>query len=221
MGEQERIRAAYDRRAVDGRYSPMRPDVVRAQAARAIAWTEALWGSGHELGAFLDVGCGTGDVLSWAVHIGARPVAGVDLLERRLGRWPWAGPGGICAVADGAALPFPPATFDTVSCSTLFSSILDDAVARRVAAEVERVLRPGGVVLWHDLALPNRANPDVRRIDRAGIAALFPGRRAHLRRAVLVPPVARRLAFRPSLAALVEQLPPARSHLTGALFPAG
>lgn len=219
MGEHERVRAAYDRRARDGRYSPLRPDVVRAQAARAAAWATALSGSGHALGAFLDLGCGAGDVLSWAVHAGARPAVGVDLLEERLGGWPWTGPAGVCAVADGAALPFPSGAFDTVSCSTLFSSILDDGVARAVAAEVERVLTAGGVVLWHDLALANRANSDVRRFDREAVAGLFPERRAELRRAVLVPPVARRLAFRPVLAALVEQLPPARSHLSGALFP--
>ena len=195
--------------------------MARAQAARAVAWTAALWGSGHSIGAFLDLGCGSGDVLSWAVQVGATPVVGVDLLEDRIGRWRWRGDLGGCAVADGSALPFPSATFDTVSCSTLFSSILDDELALSVAVEVERVLTPAGVVLWHDLALANPSNPDVRKVDRAAVKALFPTRRSELRRAVLAPPLARRLAAHPVLAGLAEQLPPVRSHLTGALFPAG
>lgn len=218
MRERERVQAAYDRRVDDDRYAPLRPDVVASQAARTGSWASALFGSGHELGAFLDVGCGWGDVLAWAAGAGAAPVIGVDLLEGRLGPWPWSAPLGGRAVADGAALPFPDATFQTVSCSTVFSSILDDAVAAAVAAEITRVLVPGGAVLWFDLVLPNPRNRDVRPVSHRTLARLFPAARQDLRRSVLVPPVARRLAGHPLASSLLATMAPLRSHLAGALW---
>lgn len=48
-------------------------------------------------------------------------------------------------------LDFPDGWFDLVSVFTVFSSILDVAMARSVARNIERVLTSRGVVVWYDL----------------------------------------------------------------------
>ena len=78
----------------------------------------------------------------------------------------------------------------------MLSSILDDGVRHAIASEMLRVLRPGGAVLWYDIRVDNPDNPDVRRVARDEIEALFPGCRVALTRATLAPPLTRLLAPR-------------------------
>jgi SAM-dependent methyltransferase len=215
--EVQRIRQVYAQRSSSGRYDHLRPDVVDAVAARHRAWGGALSAAGRRPGATIEVGCGDGGPLRWLHEAGASPAVGVDLQEDRLAA---AATGGSIAVvaADGRRLPFRTGAFSTAVCAVLFSSILDDEVAAAVAAEITRVVAPGGVVLWFDLVLPNPGNRDVRPVGRDDLRRLFPGARQELRRCVLVPPVARRLAGRPVVSSLLAALPPLRSHLAGALW---
>ncbi len=216
--ELDRVRAAYAARApVAARYDQRRPDQVAIDAARRAAWGTGLLAHGHELGATLEIGCGSGAVLRWAVEVGARPSVGVDVVRSRLEAALALNPLVDVVSADGRHLPVRSGALDTVVCSTLFSSILDDGVAAGVAGEVERVLRPGGVILWFDFAIGNPRNPDVRGVQRRDVAALFPSRRVELRRVVLAPPIARRLLRAPRVAAVLELLPGARTHLAGVL----
>jgi len=214
--EVERVRRAYDRRTGSERYDHLRPDVVDAVAARHRSWGRALWAVGRRLGPTLEVGCGDGGPLRWLREAGASPAVGVDLQEGRVAAA--AAAAGPAALADGRRLPFRGGAFATVVCAVLFSSILDDDVAIAVAAEITRVAAPGGVVLWFDLVLPNPGNPDVRPIGRRMVGRLFPGARQDLKRCVLLPPLARRLASRPVASSLLANLPPLRSHLAGALW---
>jgi hypothetical protein len=74
--------------------------------------------------------------------------------------------------------------------------------------------KPGGGVLWYDLAVNNPWNPDVRGVARARIAALFPYGRLTARRVTLAPPLARAAArVHPALYAALDAVPWLHSHL--------
>ena len=120
--------------------------------------------------------------------------------------------------ASGAALPHPDATFDLVSTFTVFSSVLDQGLRMLIAGEIARVLRPGGMVLWYDMRLPNPRNRAIRPLNRRTLAALFPGFELDLRSITVIPPLARRLgAGAERTYPLVNRVPLLRSHLLGAL----
>ena len=61
-----------------------------------------------------------------------------------LGARPWAWQ---LVTGDAHDLPFPDSSFDTVTASFTFCSVTDPA---RVLAEINRVLRPGGRLLFHE-----------------------------------------------------------------------
>lgn len=97
----------------------------------------------------LDVATGTGTVaLALAPH--AAEVVGTDLVPEMVGlaqrKAEASGAGNVTfRVADGAALPFPGATFDLVVCGAGLFFLPDMALALR---EWARVLRPGGEVAF-------------------------------------------------------------------------
>lgn len=96
----------------------------------------------------LDVGCGAGVEVVRFARAGAR-VVGVDIAESAatLTRQNLAQQGltAHVDVADGEALPFPDARFDFVYAHGVIQYTGDD---RALAAEVHRVLRPGGVAMF-------------------------------------------------------------------------
>jgi ubiquinone/menaquinone biosynthesis C-methylase UbiE len=196
--EAERIRVAYAKRPDhDSRYSWFNPAHVydmqeRERRVLALLRRERVLDlSGI---AVLDLGCGSGhwlrDLLKW----GASPehMVGVDLLADRVTRARQLCPAGITIeCANATRLPYADASFDLVIQSTVFTSMLDGAVRRQAAAEVLRVLRPGGRMLWYDFHMNNPRNADVRAVKKAEIRALFPGCDIRLERITLAPPLAR------------------------------
>jgi SAM-dependent methyltransferase len=223
--EQGRLEAAYAKRTADDpRYSLSDPayrlayeererEVLRLLAA-------ALPGplAGHRI---LDIGCGNGGWLADLVRWGADPakVVGVDPLPTRVERARGSVAAGVrVELANGTALPFPDRSFDIGLLSTVVSSIADREVARQVAREARRVVRPGGVILWYDFFVGNPRNPDVRGVGRAEIAELFPGAELRLRRFTLAPPLARLVAPRSlPLARLLATIPFLRTHYLGVI----
>ena len=115
----------------------------------------------------IDVACGTGRFLSFVKDNYPRlAVTGVDLsapyldeARRQLRRWSRAG----LAVAQAERLPFADASYDIASCIFLFHE-LPRAVRHGVAAELARILRPGGTLLFMD---------SIQRGDRADYDALL------------------------------------------------
>lgn len=108
----------------------------------------------------LDIGCGSGYLLHRLLEFGVRAATGVDLMPARIeaarGRYPQL----TFVCANAAKLPFPDGEFDLVTHFTCLSSVLDPALRAAIAAEMWRVLRPGGVVLSFDMRpapLPVRA----------------------------------------------------------------
>jgi ubiquinone/menaquinone biosynthesis C-methylase UbiE len=222
VAELDRIRAEYARRAHDphlqGRYSLFRPDVQLALQTRERAILEVLRRAGFEPLAGLDVldlGCGEGYVLLDLLRWGADPerLHGCDLLPQRLAaarrRLPAAT---ALALANGGTLPYPAARFHLVLQFTVFTSVLDETLRQQIAAEMWRVLRPGGAVLWYDFRFQGQ-NPAVQAIHPRQVRALFPQGAFTSRRITLAPPIARHLARWSRLAGeLLACIPWLRSH---------
>jgi ubiquinone/menaquinone biosynthesis C-methylase UbiE len=222
--EEARVREAYARRSTGERYAYSNPAHVfmmqeRERATLALLKREGLLPlAGRSV---LEVGCGGGQWLQDLVRWGAEParVHGLDLLADRVAQARRvAAPEVTVVQGSGGALPFGDAAFDLALQATMFSSILDVGARRAIAAEVARVVRPGGVLLWYDLRMNNPGNPDVRRVTREEIAALFPAWRVTLERATLAPPLARTLAGRAEVTArLLAAVPWLRTHYLGVL----
>jgi|SRR5919108_475703 SAM-dependent methyltransferase len=170
-------------------------------------------------GAVLDLGSGDGRMAEVARQAGlGASWIGVDIDPASVAAareaYPWAS--FIEASAD--ELPFATASFDAVIASTLFSSLPSATFEGAVAAEIERVLRPSGWLVWYDLRYGNPVNEAVHGVTRSRLGALFPGWRSQLSTMTLLPPVARRLGrLTPILYPALHALPLVRSHLIGRL----
>jgi ubiquinone/menaquinone biosynthesis C-methylase UbiE len=219
--ETERIQDEYRRRAREiapDRYSMAQPDSVLRHAgvirlSAALLKTASLFPpDGKDI---LDVGCGRGDWLLEMTRWGAAPerLCGIDLNYDRVMEAHKRMPAADIRAGDASTLPWQDGSFDLVTQFTVFSSILDAGLRRDLAADMLRVLRPGGAILWYDIRRNNPWNHNVIGLDRKAVSALFPECRIEWRTATLAPPLSR-LAVSISwyLAALLEALPPLRSH---------
>jgi ubiquinone/menaquinone biosynthesis C-methylase UbiE len=146
----------------------------------------------------LEIGCGNGHWLREFIKWGASPenLTGIDLLAERLAQARRISPAGLTLICGNAAqLEFADSHFDILLQATVFTSIRDLPVKRKVAAEMLRVLKPQGLLLWYDFHMNNPRNPDVHGIKRGEITnQLFPSCRIALERITLAPPLVRRLA---------------------------
>ena len=168
----------------------------------------------------LEVGSGSGGELAWLRELGASAsnLFGVELLEDRVAAARGTYPELDFRQANAEHLDFEPGEFDLVLAITVFSSILDREMARNVASEIVRVLRPDGALLWYDVRYDSLSNRNVRGVTAARVRDLFPSLQGELRTLTLLPPLARRLG--PLTAGgypLLSALPPLRSHLLGLL----
>jgi SAM-dependent methyltransferase len=169
----------------------------------------------------LEVGCGAGGVLREWLWLGARPhkLHGVELLDWRLREAQAATPHLPLLNADAQHLPYGNDSFDIVAQFTVFSSLLADEVRRAVAAEMRRVLRPGGLIIWYDFWL-NPRNRQTRGLRPHEVQALFPDCRCNFQRITLAPPITRRLAPYSWLGCyLLEQARIFNTHFLAAIRP--
>jgi SAM-dependent methyltransferase len=155
----------------------------------------------------LDLGCGRGEALPTL----GLPGVGVDVsvLRLRLARVP-------VAQADAARLPFAGDRFDVVLALNVLSSIPSDLHREAVAAELRRVLAPGGAILWYDQRWPNPGNTATRPVTGQHLRTLFPGAELALGPITLVPALARAL---PRQYDRLHKLSVLRSHLVGWIRP--
>ena len=140
----------------------------------------------------LEIGCGQGHYLRQFVQWGAQPrnVFGVDLLPDRIESARNVCPPAVTLVCEDASrLRFEDESFDLVLEACAFTSIFDPGMARSIAREMVRVLKPGGAVIWYDFWASNPRNPDVRGWSRRQIRELFPALDVYLQRITLAPPI--------------------------------
>ena len=197
--EIDRLRRTYEQRIQSNlaqRYSRTNPGHLYALHEREATMASLLRSAGLRSLAglrILDVGCGGGATLRQYLEYEADPerLWGIDLLPEFVER---ARSGAlnlqvVCGTASN--LPFPDGSFEFVSQFMLFTSVLESGVKRQIAREIDRVLAPGGRLLWYDFAFNNPANPDVRGIRQAEVRQLFPGFSMMSRRITLAPPLGR------------------------------
>ena len=174
--EADRIREVYRQRDLGGARHPAIADAYRRLNADRLIRTEALVRAvaTPERGRLLDVGCGAGLDFAYWVGAGWSPdrLAGVDLVAERIERARLACPGVDLQVVDGTTLPFPDGTFDIATAVTVFSSIIDPVTRTALFREMERVVRPGGVVVIYDFVVRKPTNPHVRALGLAELRAL-------------------------------------------------
>lgn len=227
--ELERARATYRRRDDDPRladiYEPLSPGPLFTVQEREWLTARLLRHSGmNSLRGLdiLDVGCGSGIEMHRLALWGADParMAGVDLMDDRIAAAKRRVPAADLHVGSAHELPFPPRVFDLVIQFTMFSSIMSAEVRSAAAAEMLRVLRTGGRILWYDIRAVPRLTPDIHPIPDREITALFQGcdilicpstlRWGILRRTV---PISRHLGL------ILERVAPLNSHLLAVIRP--
>jgi SAM-dependent methyltransferase len=167
----------------------------------------------------LDVGSGGGSELAWMLELGASPdhLHGIELLPDRVESARRAYPALEFELGNAERLAFGDGTVDLVMAFTVFSSIFDSVMAAHVGAEIIRVLRPGGALLWYDMRYQS-SNRNVHPVGRALVRKLFPGLEGELATVTLLPPLARRLGPLTSFGyPSLSRVPPLRSHLLGLL----
>jgi ubiquinone/menaquinone biosynthesis C-methylase UbiE len=138
-----------------GAAGPMRR---RALSLLARAWADR----DHRGLALLDLACGSGAFLENLVRAFPRArLLGVDLSESYLKETRRVSGVTALSLANAERLPFADASLDAVTCVYLFHE-LPPRVRRTVAAEIARVLKPGGL-----LALADSVQPaDEPRLER-------------------------------------------------------
>ncbi len=215
--ELDAIAARYARRTGRGegdRYSLLRPEVWQMWQERQRELLKLLArrpGSPADWRA-TEVGCGAGGNLLDLLRLGLRPahLTGIELLPERLIAARAALPEGVRLLAgDAAAADIAPGSQDLVLQSTVFSSILDDALQQRVADAMWTWLKPGGAVVWYDFTVDNPRNPDVRGVPLRRVRELFPQGQLTARRVTLAPPLARTF---PAAYGLLNLVPWLRTH---------
>lgn len=126
----------------------------------------------------LEVGCGTGIPLRYLVELGLDPrrASGIDPMFEYLVEARRASPSMDLRLGDAAAgLPWPDEHFDVVTQFVALSSVSARHDRERIAAEMTRVCKTGGFLLWYDLvaAAPGSVPDGIPTRDVAGLFPAF------------------------------------------------
>lgn len=201
-------------------YNPLRSSVymaVQEKERALINWINKFGIIPTNNKRILEIGCGTGKNLLQLIHLGFKPenLIGNELLEERAEQARSLLPSSSqIIVGDASTLQFADNSFDIVSQSTVFSSILDNEFQEKLASQMWRFVKPGGGILWYDFIYNNPNNPDVRGMPIKRIIELFPEGKIKVWRITLAPPIARYVTrVHPSLYNLLNLIPLIRTHV--------
>jgi len=102
----------------------------------------------------LDIGCGFGGFIRFLASSGVNPrnIHGIDITPGRVSKARSLAPASAnLLLGDASHLPYLDACFALVSQFTVVSSIFEPAMRTRVCQEMQRVLLPGGYLIWYDM----------------------------------------------------------------------
>lgn len=148
----------------------------------------------------LDVGCGAGGSIINFLKLGFNPskIYGIDILENRISsaqkqfqniNW-------ICA--DASNMNFSDNEFDIVFESTMFVSLVDENLSKKIANEMIRVIKPGGYIILVDWRYSKPNEHNYKALSKKRVLKLFSvGERTTFCgtfKGALVPPVGRFLS---------------------------
>lgn len=213
------IAARYARREAGDRYSLLRPEVwqMLQERERALLRQLARRPGRPQDWTLTEVGCGAGGNLLELLRTGFAPehLCGIELLQERYELARRVLPAQLKLLAgDATQADIAPASQDLVFQSTVFSSILSDAVQQQLADAMWRWLKPGGAVLWYDFIVDNPRNADVRGVPLRRVRELFPQARVSSQRLTLVPPLARVVCrVHPGAYTVFNSIPWLRTHV--------
>jgi ubiquinone/menaquinone biosynthesis C-methylase UbiE len=225
--ENARIESVYRQRDLASDkdlYAPWQPAEILMVSERKRVAAEMLFLSGKfpkPNEKCLEIGYGKlgwlADLISWGLR--ETDLYGIELNAGRAIQAQRSLPGADLRIGDATKLPWDAGNFNFVVASTVFSSILNEDVCVKIAEEIKRVLPPGGVLIWYDLAVNNPRNPDVRGIPKKHLAKLFPEFEINTKSVTLAPPLARFITPKSFAAAsILCSLPFLRTHLLGTLI---
>lgn len=226
--ELQRIRTEYQsrsRRITPDFYALWREENLYAHAQIARSCARLLRKHGRlPLGdsRIADIGCGEGHWLLEFSQWGAssKHLYGIELLPERVAAAQQHVGNANLVLGNAARLPWRDGSFDLVTQFVVLSSVLDASMRSKIAAEMKRVLCPGGHILWFDTQCNNPRNPAIRGITKRDLQDLFPRCRIQSERTVLFPLLARTVARRSwLLASALETLPFLRTHLAAIITP--
>ena len=164
----------------------------------------------------LDIGCGQGKLIRFLIELGFNPsqITASELLEERLAIARSRLPEGIHFVTgDASQLELPNESFDIISQSLVFSSILDRQVRAALASRMWSWLKPGGAILWYDFVFDNPSNKDVAGVPLSEVRQFFPNSNVIARSVTLAPPISRAVVkVHPSLYTFFNGFPFLRTH---------
>jgi ubiquinone/menaquinone biosynthesis C-methylase UbiE len=218
--EVERVRLVYRQRATSvasGRYLPTRPSNAHAASERGQVLQSVL--ASRQIAGLaeldiLEIGCGTGGELARLVEWGADPrrLSGVDLRQDAVDEAHARVPEASVVAGDASGLPYRAQSFDIVYQAMALSSMPSRSMRTRVAGEMRRVVRPGGLIISYDFVW-NPMNRDTVGIGTVELRRLFAGLPMEVHRVTLAPPIARWLGDRSErVLRLAARVAPLRSH---------
>ena len=170
--EAHRIRAYY--RDASWAVSPGRHFLV-AEWREQIEAMVANLGIGAVSLRVCDVGCGTGsDLQRWnQLGVPQGQLSGTELIADRAKAARRILPEASVEFVSGFDVPFADAAFDLVTASLVFSTVLDPAGRRSLAAEMRRVVAPGGLIAIYDFRIRKPWNPHVRAVADRDLTAVL------------------------------------------------
>jgi ubiquinone/menaquinone biosynthesis C-methylase UbiE len=162
----------------------------------------------------LDVGCGSGGSLLQFLGLGFSPrcLYGIDICPERIQEGKEKFPNINFVCGDAARMDYETNYFDMAMESTMFIQLTDDDLARRIADEMLRVVKPSGNVVLIDWRY-SYGHPEYKALSRKRIIELFQvGTQTTAycsKHGALIPPLGRLLsAYLPSSYFMVQRLLP-------------